>query len=174
MSRKKGNNNIKLYTRLDDKDVLVFDPISIDDSGMSAISGVNFTKSGDKVAVGVQFKGAEISTYRIVNTKTGKILGDTISGLRGFTWTKDEQHAYITVGTKEMLEKQIPLKTYKHKIGTARSNDQFLFAPKDAKNYVSTWDTRYSDISFISEGDFYSNTLKDAPGRYNGYSQNYL
>ena len=161
--KKKGEQQYKLYTRLGDKDVLVFDPISIDASGMSAISGVNFTKEGDLVAVGVQYKGAEISTYRIVDTKSGKILGDTISGLRGFTWTKDEKHAYITVGTKEMLEKQIPLKTYKHKIGTDRSQDQFLFAPADAKNFVSTWDTRYSDFSFISEGDFYSNTLKMRP-----------
>ena len=161
--KKKGEQQYKLYTRLGDKDVLVFDPVSIDASGMSAISGVNFTKEGDLVAVGVQYKGAEISTYRIVDTKSGKILGDTISGLRGFTWTKDEKHAYITVGTKEMLEKQIPLKTYKHKIGTDRSQDQFLFAPADAKNFVSTWDTRYSDFSFISEGDFYSNTLKMRP-----------
>jgi len=161
--KKKGEQQYKLYTRLGEEDVLVFDPISIDASGLSAISGVNFTKDGDKVAVGVQNKGAEISIYRIVDTKTGKIMGDTISGLRGFTWTKDEEHAYITVGTKEMLEKQIPLKTYKHKIGTDRSKDLFLFAPKDAKNFVSTWDTRDSDISFISEGDFYSNTLKMRP-----------
>lgn len=158
--KKKGEQQYKLYTRLDDKDVLVFDPTSIDATGMSAISGVNFTKDGDRVAVGVQYKGAEISTYRIVDTKTGKIDDTTIEGLRGFTWTKDEKHAYITVGTKEMLEKQIPLKTYKHKIGTDRKEDIFLFAPADAKNFVSTWDAKYSDLSFISEGDFYSNTLK--------------
>jgi len=161
--KKKGEQQYKLYTRLGDEDVLIFDPSSIDESGMSAISGVNFTKDGDKVAVGVQYKGAEINTYRIVDTKTGKIMGDTISGLRGFTWTKDEEHAYITVRTKEMIDKQEPLRTYKHKIGTDRSKDQFLFAPKDAKNFISTWDTRESDISFISEGDFYSNTLKMRP-----------
>ena len=161
--KKKGEQQYKLYTRLGDEDVLVFDPMRIDESGMSAISGVNFTKDGDKVAVGVQYKGAEINTYRIVDTKTGEIMGDTISGLRGFTWTKDEEHAYITVRTKEMIDKQIPLKTYKHKIGTDRSKDQFLFAPEDAKNFISTWDTRESDISFISEGDFYSNTLKMRP-----------
>ncbi len=161
--KKKGEQQYKLYTRLGDKDVLVFDPTSIDSSGLSAISGVNFTKEGDRVAVGVQNKGAEISTYRIVDTQTGNILGDTIDGLRGFRWTKDEGHAFITVGTKEMLENQIPLKTYKHKIGSDRAKDIFLFQPKDAKNYISTWDTRYSDLNFISEGDFYSNTLKMQP-----------
>ncbi len=158
--KKKGEQQYKLYTRLDGKDVLVFDPTSIDESGMSAISGVNFTQEGEKVAVGVQHKGAEISTYRIVDTKTGKIIGNTIEDLRGFTWTKDEKHAYITVGTKEMLEKQIPLKTYLHKIGSKRSEDQFLGAPSDSKNFMSYFDARYSDLTFTTEGDFYSNTLK--------------
>ncbi|MFT5762860.1 MAG: prolyl oligopeptidase [Saprospiraceae bacterium] len=157
--KKKGEQQYKLYTRLDEKDVLVFDPTSIDDSGMSAISGVNFTQKGDKVAVGVQYKGAEISAYRVVDTKTGDILGDPIEGLRGYTWTKDEKHAYITVGTKEMLEQQIPLKTYLHKIGSDRKEDVFLGAPSDAKNFMSVYDSRYSDLTFISEGDFYSNTL---------------
>lgn len=158
--KKKGEQQYKLYTRLKGKDVLIFDPTAIDPTGFSAISGVDYTKEGDKVAVGLQYKGAEISTYRIVDTKTGTILGDPIEGLRGFTWTKDEKSAYITVGTKEMIEKQIPVKTYLHKIGTARDKDQFLFAPKDAKNFMYTYDSQESDVSFISEGDFYSNTLK--------------
>ena len=158
--KKKGEQQYKLYTRLDGKDVLIFDPMKIDDSGFSAISGVDFTQKGEKVAVGMQYKGAEISTYRIVDTKTGEILGDPIEGLRGFSFTKDEKHAYISVGTKEMLEKQIPIKTYLHKIGTPRDKDVYLFAPKDAKNFMSIYDAQYSDVSFISEGDFYSNTLK--------------
>ncbi len=158
--KKKGEQQYKLYTRMDGKDKLIFDPTAIDTSGLSAISGVNFTKEGDRVAVGVQNKGAEISTYRIVDTRTGKIIGPPIEGLRGFTWTKDEKHAYITVGTKEMLEKQIPLKTYLHAIGTDRKDDKFLFAPKDAKDFMYIYDARESDVSFISEGDFYSNTLK--------------
>ncbi len=158
--KKKGEQQYKLYTRLDGKDVLIFDPMKIDESGFSAISGSVFTKEGDRVAVGLQYKGAEISTYRIVDTKTGEILGDPIEGLRGFSWTKDEKHAYLWVGTKEMLEKQIPIKTYRHKIGTPRSEDKFLFAPADAKNFMSIYDSQDSDMTFISEGDFYSNTLK--------------
>jgi len=158
--KKKGEQQYKLYTRLGEKDVLIFDPMKIDETGFSAISGVDFTQAGDKVAVGIQYKGAEISAYRIVDTKTGEILGEPIEGLRGFGWTKDEKHAYIWVGTKEMLEKQIPIKTYLHKIGSDRSTDKFLFAPKDAKGFMSISDAQYSDVTFISEGDFYSNTLK--------------
>ncbi len=158
--KKKGEQQYKLYTRLKGKDKVIFDPTNIDPSGKSAMTGVQFTHKADRVAVGVQNKGAEISTYYIVDTKTGKIQGDPIEGLRGFGWTKDEKHAYITVGTMEMLEKQIPLKNYLHKIGDDRKNDKFLFAPTDAKNFMWIYDAQYSDLTFISDGDFYSNTLK--------------
>ncbi len=84
--RKKGDKQSKLYTKIDGKDILLFDPEQIDESGTSAMSGRSYTKKGDKVAIGVQSKGAEIQTYYIIDTKTGKILGEPIEGLRGFQW----------------------------------------------------------------------------------------
>ena len=74
------------------------------------------TKKGEKVAIGVQSKGAEIQTFYIIDTKTGKILGDPIEGLRGFAWTDDEKHAYVWVQTKEMIDNQQPYKIYRHKL----------------------------------------------------------
>ncbi|HRP02405.1 MAG TPA: prolyl oligopeptidase family serine peptidase [Candidatus Kapabacteria bacterium] len=159
-TKKKGEQQSKLYSNINGKRILIFDPLSIDESGKSAITGVAFTKDGNKAAIGTQFKGDEISTYRIVDTKTGKILGESITGLSGFSWTKDEKHAYITVRTKEMIQNQEPLKTYIHTIGAARSTDKFIVAPKDAKDFAGIWDERFEDVSFISEGDFYSNSLK--------------
>lgn len=158
--KQKGESQYKLYTNLNDEDVLIFDPMELDPTGKSAMTGVDFTEEGDRVAIGVQNKGAEISTYYIIDTKTGEEVSPPIEGLRGFSWTKDEKHAYITVGTMEMLEKQIPLKTYLHKLGSKRSKDKFLGAPSDSKNFMSYTDSRYADWTFISEGDFYSNTLK--------------
>ncbi|MBL4655007.1 MAG: S9 family peptidase [Bacteroidia bacterium] len=156
----KGEAQYKMYTRIDNKDLLVFDPMSIDTSGESAISGLSYTQTADTIAVGLQTKGAEISTFYIVNSRTGEILGDPIEGLRGFGFTKDGQHAYITAGTKEILEKQIPLKTYLHKIGSNRKEDKFLLAPATAKDYVSFSDARYSDCTFITEGNFQANSIK--------------
>ncbi|MBI9038440.1 MAG: S9 family peptidase [Bacteroidales bacterium] len=158
--KKKGDAQSKLFTRIDGKDILIFDPEEIDPSGKSSISGMSFTEKADIAAIGVQNQGAEISSYYIIDTKTGKIKGEPIEELRGFTWAKDGKHAYITVGTQEMIENQIPLRTYWHKIGSKRSKDKFLLAPEDSKNYVSIYDSRYSDVSFILEGDFQSNTIK--------------
>ncbi len=154
--KKKGEAQAKLYTKLGDDDILIFDPEKIDPSGKSSMSGRDFTQKGDRVAVGIQSKGAEISTYYIVDTKTGEMLGAPIEGLRGFAWTKDEKHAYLWVRTKEMIDQQEPYNIYLHTIGTERSEDKFLLKPDNAKNTAAIYDAQYSDVTFISKGDFYA------------------
>jgi prolyl oligopeptidase len=154
--RKKGDKQLKLYTKIGGKDILLFDPEKIDTSGTSAMSGNSYTEKGDKVAVGVQSKGAEIQTFYIIDTKTGKILGEPIEGLRGFAWTNDEKHAYVWVQTQEMIDNQQPYKIYRHKIGTSRTQDEFLLTPMNAKNVASVYDARYGNVTFMSEGDFYA------------------
>ncbi len=158
--KKKGDKQSKLYTILKGKEVMIFDPERLDPDGKASISGISYTRDGGKAAVSVQFSGKEINTVYFIETNKGKEFARPIEGLRGFSWCRDENYAYITSGTKEMLEQQIPLRTYRHKIGDDRKNDQFLIAPKDAKNSAYYWDERFSDVTFISEGDFYSNTLR--------------
>ena len=158
--KKKGEKQNKIYTIIDSKEIKIFDPEVIDTSGLTSITDFQLTKDGYKAAVGVQFKGDEISEYRIIDTKTGKFLGVSIKNLSGFSWTKDEEHAYITVRTREMIDKQIPLKTYLHKIGDDTKNDVFIISPPDAKDFASIWDTEEGGLTFISEGDFWSNSLK--------------
>ncbi|HMQ46155.1 MAG TPA: prolyl oligopeptidase family serine peptidase [Saprospiraceae bacterium] len=154
--RKQGEKQSKLYTRLEGKDVLLFDPEQIDPSGKSSMTGRSFTEKADRVAVGLQTKGAEINTYYIIDTKSGQILGAPIEGLRGFSWTKDEQHAYIWVGTQEMINAQKPVEVRLHRLGESRDKDVTLLVPDDAKNFASVFDTRFSDLTFYSEGDFYA------------------
>jgi prolyl oligopeptidase len=158
--KQKGDKQAKLYTILKGREVMIFDPVKLDPEGKASINGISYTRMGDKAAISVQFAGKEINTVYIIDTKNGKELAKPIEGLRGFSWCRDENYAYLTVGTKEMLEKQVPLQTWLHKIGDDRKNDKFLIAPKDAKNSASYWDAEFSDATFISEGDFYSNTLQ--------------
>ena len=159
--KNKGDQQGRLYALIDGKEKLIFDPMKIDPTGKTSISGMAFTRDGSKVAVGTQFQGAEISTYRIIDTKTGKQIGEEIDGLGSFSWTYDEEHAYLTIRTAEMIKNQEPLKTYLHKIkdGNNRKNDVFLTAPDDAKDVAGVWDTRYGGKTFFTKGDFYSNTL---------------
>lgn len=158
--KKKGEQQSKLYTKIGKKEILIFDPEKYDPSGKSAIVGIDFTEDGSRAAIGLQFKGNEIGDYRIVDTETGKQIGDVITGLSGFRFTKDEKHAYITVRTREIIEKQTPLPVYLHKLGANRKEDKFLIAPKDAKDFAGIWDSDEGNRTFISEGDFWSNSLK--------------
>lgn len=154
--KKKGEAQASLYTLVNDTEILLFDPISKDGSGMSSISGVSYTKDGSRAAVGVQSKGAEIQTYYIIDTRTGLQMGAPIEGLRGFAWTSDEQHAYLWIRTQEMIDQQKPIEIWLHKLGSQRDSDQFLLAPDDAKLTAWIFDARYSDVTFFSQGDFYA------------------
>ncbi len=162
-AKKKGDQQYKLYTRLKGKEILVFDPEKIDTSGKSAMSGMVFTKDGNKAAIGLQKKGNEITDYRIIDTRNGKILGNVLKEVYGFSWTKDEKHAYITIRNQEIIKKQEPLKTYLHTIGEDFGKNVFLGAPADAKNNFNIWDSDEADITFVTEGDFYSGSVKMKP-----------
>ena len=159
-ARKKGEQQNKLYTRIKGKEILIFDPEVFDKEGKASISSLDLTEDGSKAAVGIQYKGNEILEVRIIDTKNGKVIGNPITGLNGFNWCKDEKFAYISVRTQEMIDKQIPVKTYLHKLGDKRENDKFIVAPQDAKDFASAYDSDEGNLSFIEEGDFYSNTLK--------------
>jgi prolyl oligopeptidase len=159
-ARKKGEQQNKIYTRIKGKEIKIFDPEVYDKNGKASISSFDLTEDASKAAVGIQYSGNEIQEVRIIDTKNGKVLGEPIKGLNDFSWTKDEKHAYISIRTQEMIDKQLPVSTYLHKIGDDRKNDKFLLAPKDAKDFASIYDSDEGDVTFTNEGDFYSNTLK--------------
>lgn len=159
-ARKKGESQSKLYTRIDGKEVLIFDPVALDPSGKTAMTGTVFTMQGDKVAVGYQSKGSEISTYRILDTRTGQQIGSDLAEVWGLSWTKDEKHVYITPRTREMIDKQLPLKTYVHTLGEDRSKDVLITEADDAKNSAWVYDTEEGDVTIFGFGDFESSTLR--------------
>ncbi len=161
--RKRGEQQFKLFIILEGQEQLLFDPIAIDDTGQTSISSVSVSHQKDKIAIGCQYKGAEIKTYYVLEIETGKQLFTPISNIRNFGWCRDGNHVYITIGSMDMLEQQIPIRTYHHQLGTSHSEDTFLMAPDDPRYSISIWDAERSDISFISKADFNSNTLHLLP-----------
>jgi prolyl oligopeptidase len=155
--KRKGDKQNKVYTLLDGKKILIWDPVKLDSTGSTSTQGFSYTYDGERAAISVQKSGAEISTTYIIETRSGKILFGPFENLGGFQWTKDQQHAYFTIRGKEEIEKQLPLKTYYWKVGDPIEKAQFVGTTSDAKNSFFIYDNRYSDVSFSGEGDFYSN-----------------
>jgi prolyl oligopeptidase len=158
--KKKGDKQYKLFTLLNGKRVLIWDPVKLDTSGKTATTGVDYSYDGEKAAVSVQKSGGEISTLYIIDTRTGKTLFGPYENQGGFQWAKDQQHAYITLRSQNDIDKQLPLKTYSWKVGTPIEAAAFIGTTKDAKNSYYIYDNRYSDVSFSGEGDFYSNNTR--------------
>lgn len=157
--KRKGDMQSKIYTLINGKKVLIWDPVKLDPSGKTSTSGTSYTYDGNRAAISVQKSGAEISTTYIIDTRTGKILHKPIENIFGFQWTKDQQHAYFTLRSKEDIDAQRPLKTYRWKAGDPITKAQFIGTTSDAQNNYFIYDNRYGDVTFFGEGDFYSNKV---------------
>lgn len=157
--RKKGELQFKYYALINGKEQLLFDPVALDPSGKTAISGVVINKDASKLAVAVQIKGAEITDYRIIDAKTGVQIGETLPGVSNFTWKQDESKVFITPRTKDLIERQIPLGVYEHTIGNPLTDAIKLLAPVDAKDFASIYEPEDEQVQVWSTGDFYSNTI---------------
>lgn len=156
--KKKGDKQYQLYTILDGKKVLIWDPVRLDSSGSTSTSGIDYTYDGERAAVMAQKSGSEINTAYFIDTRTGKILHAPLENTFGFQWAQDQQHAYVTIRTPEDVDKQNPLKTYWWKVGEPFEKAVFIGTTQDAQNSYYIYDNRYSDVTFYGEGDFYSNS----------------
>lgn len=157
--KKKGDKQYKIYTIINGKKKLIWDPVALDTTGKTSTSGIDYTYDGERAAISVQESGAEINTTYIIDTKSGKILHKPLVNVFGYQWTKDQQHAYFTIRSKEDVDKQLPLKTYYWKVGDPIDKAVFIGTTTDAKNSYYIYDNRYSDVTFYGESDFYSNSL---------------
>ena len=105
----KGEAQAKLYTRLDGKEVLLFDPVKLDPSGKSSLSGTSYTRDASLIAVGVQVAGDELPTQYLIDSKTGATVHAPLVQVQSVSWTADNKVAYIEQRTQEQISKQLPL-----------------------------------------------------------------
>jgi prolyl oligopeptidase len=161
--KKKGDKQYKIYTILDGKKVLIWDPVQLDSAGKISTSGTSYTYDGERAAISAQRSGAEVNTVYFIDTRTGKQIHEPITNTSGFDWAQDQKHAYVTLRSQEDVDKQRPLKTYYLKVGDPIEKATFVGTTKDAQNSYFIYDNRYSDVTFSGEGDFYSNSLRIHP-----------
>jgi len=157
---KKGDPQARLYTRVDGREILLFDPIALDPSGKTKLGDVVPNRDASKLAVGVYAKGSEIEDFQVIDSRTGARIGAAITGLRSFGWARDERFAFISPRTAESDAKQEPHRCYRHRLGGNRADDELLIAMQDAKNWCSVYEPEEADLTVFETGDFWSNTIR--------------
>ena len=98
--RNAGQNQPILYVRegLNNQDRVLIDPNQLSADGTTALDWWYPSKDGKYVAYGTSPGGSEISTLRIIETATGKLLPDTIERTRAasIAWMPDNSGFYYT------------------------------------------------------------------------------
>ena len=160
---RKGEPQAKLYTRLEGRDVLLFDPVALDPTGKTKLGSVVPNRDASRLAIGIYARGSEIQDFRIVDSRTGAAIGLPIEGLRSFAWARDERYAFVSPRTAESDAKQEPHRCYRHRLGSDRKDDVLLIEMKDAKDWCQVYEPEEADVTVFETGDFWSNTIRIRP-----------
>ena len=156
----KGEPQAKLFTTIDGRDVLLFDPVALDPTGKTTIGAVTPSPDGSLVAVGTYLKGSEILEFRILDSRTGAQQGAPIVGVWGIAWARDQRHVYISPRTAEGDAKQEPRRCYRHRLGSDRRDDELLMALTDPKRFCAVYEPEDTDLVVFEDGDFWSNRIR--------------
>ncbi|HSS69856.1 MAG TPA: prolyl oligopeptidase family serine peptidase [Casimicrobiaceae bacterium] len=157
---RKGEAQAKIYTRIEETERLIFDPLALDPSGKTSVGAFVLNRDASRAAVATYSRGSEITDFRVIDTRTGEQIGPLLPGTQSFAWPHDERYAFISPRTKESIERQEPQRCYRHKLGDDHRNDELLIAMKDAKDYCSVFEPEDAELTVFETGDFYSNTLR--------------
>jgi prolyl oligopeptidase len=160
---KKGELQPKLYARLPDGERLLFDPQALDPTGKTTLGAVVPNRDGTRLAVATYARGSEINDFRILDARTGEQLGPLVTGVRSFSWARDERYAYISPRTAESDARQEPWRCYRHRLGADRATDELLVAMQDPKQWCAVYEPIDADVTVFETGDFWSNTVKIRP-----------
>lgn len=159
----KGESQPKLYTRIGDREILLFDPTRLDPSGNTSLGPVVLNRDGTKAAVSTYAKGSEITDYRILDTTTGAQIGPLLPGVRELSWARDERYVFLSPRTAESIAKQEPHRCYRHRLGSDRKDDELLIAMDDAKQLCEVSEPEDADVTVFETGTFWANTIRIRP-----------
>jgi prolyl oligopeptidase len=146
-TRREGmQNQPVLYVRegVDGKDRVLLDPNQLAADGTIALDWYHASENGKYLAYGTSPSGSEMSTLHILETKTGKLLPDTIERTRAcsIAWMHDNSGFYYTRYPKkgdvpegqEMYNRHV----FYHELGTDPATDTPIFGEgRDPEDWPS-------------------------------------
>jgi prolyl oligopeptidase len=132
---------------------LLFDPIKLDPSGKSSLSGQAYSRDVSIIAVGVQVAGDELPTQYFIDSKTGATVYPPIQQAWGVSWTKDNSVAYVQPRTQEQVSKQLPLYTQRVKLTEPIAGQPVVQRFTDAKQWGGVDDYEYAPYTVYMTGE---------------------
>ncbi|MGI8433213.1 MAG: S9 family peptidase [Nocardioidaceae bacterium] len=99
-----------------------------------ALGSLSVSLDGNLLAYSVDVTGDERYTVRVLDLRTGQLLGDELPGtLHAVTWSADgDQLFYSTVD-----ESWRPDKVWRHRVGSSRADDQLVHHERDERFWCS-------------------------------------
>ncbi len=124
------------------------DPNSFYDNGAFTFQDIFFTEDGTKCAYLLSPGGSDWRDILVKDTKTGKLIGDTIKNVMtgGVSWKEDDGFYYSTFdipkGANRLTYKHNHQILYYHKMGMPQRQDKFVFGgEKEPHLYIEGYTT---------------------------------
>jgi prolyl oligopeptidase len=148
--------------RPDDTGHVLLDPNTLSADGTVAVTGLEVTEDGSKLAYATSSAGSDWKTWRVRDVGTGADLDDTVewSKFASAAWTKDNSGFFYSAleppreGAEFLDQSRLPRILF-HLLGTPQSEDETFFAAPGQDEWLPhqtvSDDGRYLVVS-ISRG----------------------
>ncbi|MBC5809319.1 MAG: S9 family peptidase, partial [Candidatus Eremiobacteraeota bacterium] len=137
VARRPGRQQAALFVREGDADRMLFDPLTLDPSGLTAIDWFYPSPNGALVVFGLSTNGDERSTLYLLDVMRGQTFGETIPDTRhcAVAWLPDEHAFYYT---RFPSGSDYDQRIYLHTLGTPYSNDLLVFGEgREKEEYMA-------------------------------------
>lgn len=122
------------------------------------ISGPTVSMNNKILAYAVDTVSRRIYTLYFKDLATGKLLDDKLENVNGgVTWANDNETVFYTVKDKETLRSY---RIYRHKLGTAQSEDKLVFEEKDETYSCGVGKTKSDKYIFIESSETLSTEFR--------------
>src|SRR6185503_7846719 len=120
----------------------LLDPNTLSKDGTVALSGLSVTEDGKLLAYGLSSAGSDWQEWKVRNIATGKDLTDDLKWVKfsGASWSHDGgsffYSRYDEPKAEELKQTNYFHKVYRHKLGTAQSQDELVYQREDHKGWL--------------------------------------
>tara|TARA_R110000787_G_scaffold28923_4_gene78731 strand:- start:9829 stop:11988 length:2160 start_codon:yes stop_codon:yes gene_type:complete len=133
------------------------DPNTFKEDGTVSLGGLTFSKNGKIAAYSISEGGSDWRKVLVMNTKTKKIIEDTIIDVKfsGTSWRENDGFYYSSYDKPEGSElsaKTDQHKLYYHKLGASQKDDELIFGGTEAEKhrYISGYMTEDNQYLVIT------------------------